>query len=251
MTACVSLYGIPNLPAIVEVCLVCASNFRCSNDVQREKNLATHSHAMWEWENDLYYNDLLSRGYDRQVPDVADGSNSVGQTNPLIHVAERESIANDVRKFCYSLVIHFLRLLFRGGDSAFVNGSGHSISTCRQLAAEMLLVCASSSDYEFHSLLYTSLVENNYSSFLLSLKTPYLEEWLGSYKAKDCGFSSGVDLLYSYFIFNDKHGRACNLMIQRARAKDNTITLGERINCLTKAISSAKSSSDMNNPHDM
>jgi hypothetical protein len=272
--ACTSLYSINHAKAIVDVCLACAANFGGSavgtagETYVNAERYSGRGHGpdgggapdgAYDWEVGLYKSGSSSSSNGIGGTVGTTGTLSSSNSTALVSRASGDLSdtgggamrANDVCRFCYSLVLHFLHVLLRGGDSVALNedsamaNDGDSNSNPQQLAEQMLSVCGASQDVEFHKMLYASLLKGNYTSMLLRLHTPYLEEWLATYTrpGSSNGAGDGVDLLYRYYTVHQMYGRASHIMEHQSRnTVDKDVTLAQRIECLTRAIASASAS---------
>jgi len=95
----------------------------------------------------------------------------------------------------------------------------------------------SSTDTLFHVVLYRWFVQNNLTEVLLGVQSPYLENFLKTEMANSDLFK---DLLWKYYVRNNKFAPACLILSQLADARGD-ISLEKRIEYLSLAIGMAKS----------
>jgi len=168
-------------------------------------------------------------------------SNVIG-SSALVY-SEVEEVASPLfaRQFCCSLILHFLHLLLlgkkqqdTGGTS--LNGIAHEQQTPK-IAESMLSVCVASNDEYFHNMLYEFLLISDNVSTLLRLQTPFLEKWLAKVK-RTAAVEDGTQLLYRYYVVHHRHDLASMVMERKSSVETEHIPLENRIEFLTRAISS-------------
>ncbi|KAI8911837.1 Non-repetitive/WGA-negative nucleoporin C-terminal-domain-containing protein [Gorgonomyces haynaldii] len=99
----------------------------------------------------------------------------------------------------------------------------------------MIQRCLASKDYQFHTYLYDWFIKQQLVDHLLRIKSPYLEQYLLSEKQD----RQKADLLWKYYVQNNKHVQAAIVMSEIGQLPQ--LLLSERIEYFTKAISNCKS----------
>ena len=99
------------------------------------------------------------------------------------------------------------------------------------LVFRMITRAASSNDdQQFHSLLYSCLMEKN-KDMLVRLNTRFIENFL---------LEQDLSLTYSFYTFHGIYDKAAQLMDVRAHCRDDEVHLDDRIQDLGRAVSSAQ-----------
>jgi len=237
------LMSINNVASVIDVCLTCASNFGGSlkgtaaeNDSTVAYGWAHQSSSILPWELGLYHGNSDSKKQlsantnsttfsQTQVNSPAHTIRS-GITNQAIIVSGVEVTSVDARKSCYSIILFHLGELLRA-----------PLEQQRQLGETMLVVATNSCDEMFLQSLFSFLVNQDFIDILLRIQSPRLESWLIEEK-QDC------TLLWRYYVFHEQHIAAADVMYRKASTDSNTITLNERIECLTRAVNSLRSATE-------
>jgi len=103
-----------------------------------------------------------------------------------------------------------------------------------KMFSNILKKMASSKDQLFHETLYQWLMEHGLSDKLLTLKTPYIENFLLKQNKQYYQLST-------YYAMNGRHDKAAKVLEKLAESKDDELSLDQRIQYLAHAINYAKS----------
>ena len=228
-----ALMSIENVGALVDICLVCASNFGGSvkgtsaeDDVALFASTAQNSSSVLSWEIGLYHSGVNANNEENNALAQSSSTAVPSLSNQQIVVSGVEVTPLDARKSCYSILIHHLRELLRSQSS-------HQ----RQLGDIMLSVAANSRDELFQRTLYTFLLDENHVETLLRIQSPKVENWL-------MDDEKNMDLLFRYYVFHGRHIEAADTMYARATSDTDIVPLDQRIECLTRAVNSLRSANE-------
>ena len=206
------LMEVNDVAGVVDVCLTCARNFDTSaytstDDLSANEDLLAGS--MLPWERALYHRHLHEIS-----DDVASGVSPTSVSKG----------ANDhVKRTCHALLFYQLDRLLE------------SVSQFPQDSIQverMLSIATSSPDITFIHGLYEYLASSGHVDTLLRIDSSSLESWLQT-DGKDC------HLLWRYYTVHNIHWMAGEVMWNRGiSVPEKKVVLEERVECLTRAISS-------------
>ncbi|CCA71270.1 related to NUP170-nuclear pore protein [Serendipita indica DSM 11827] len=139
----------------------------------------------------------------------------------------------EVRMRCYTLALESLEL-FNSAQSAT---SEADFELANNLRNEAWNVALTNSDATFHSRLYDWCMEKGLSDVLLNAQTPFIEKHLSS-----TPFSRDkLQLLWQYYVKNGLYLRAAHVLFELAKTPELSISLADRQEYLTLAVSNARS----------
>lgn len=258
-----ALMSIGNVGAIVDVCLVCASNFGGTvKGTVAEDDFAlmeyqsgpvddsTNSNraGSFTWEDGLYH----AGGKGRQRRSIIEnksnqatskvGASTGATTTPTTGastgghqpiVSGVDVTASDARRACYDILLYHLGKLLR--SNSHVN---------REYSNIMLTVATNSEDQLFIDTLFSFLIDQGFENSLLRITTPKLEKWLMHVR-------NDIGLLWRFYSIHDLHTKAADVMYKRAVSETEQIPLNERIECLTRAVNSLQAAASSDLSHDV
>uniref|UniRef100_A0A8C1ZSW8 Nuclear pore complex protein Nup155 n=1 Tax=Cyprinus carpio TaxID=7962 RepID=A0A8C1ZSW8_CYPCA len=108
---------------------------------------------------------------------------------------------------------------------------------------QMLGLAQRSQDELFHIALYNWLIQADLSDTLLEVNSPYLEDHLMHMIKQDQSKVRNMDLLWRYYEKNRSFGKAAHVLARLADMHSTEISLKQRLEYISRAILSAKSSS--------
>ena len=209
------LMGVNDVAAVVDVCLTCARNFgpdSLSESDDLSANSELQAGSMLPWERSLYH---------RHVNDI-DNSQSAGvlasSDNKSSASREESSIAKNT---CYGLLYYHLDQLMESVAETSQNST---------LVERMLSIATSYPEKAFIDGLYNYLAYSGHVDTLLRIDSSSLERWLQ--RKGDC------HLLWRYYTVHNIHWMAGEVMSNRGTSVSDEVILEERIECLTRAMSS-------------
>jgi len=223
------LMELQDVAGVVDVCLICASNFGGRSAGQRQYGGENseisngNNDGAWNdmlpWEKGLYHRPMMQ---DSALDDTSGGivpsssqpirisSNGSNQSNSGIDASH-----SDAQNTCYAILFHHLGVLLTHNHT---------------LVDRMVSVAISSSDLNFHHELFAYLATGEYVNTLLRIDSPNLEKWLKEYQ-KD------KSLLWRYYMIHGFYWMAGDVMQKRGCSVDEEkVCLEERIECLTRAV---------------
>uniref|UniRef100_A0A8C1ABL2 Nuclear pore complex protein Nup155 n=1 Tax=Cyprinus carpio carpio TaxID=630221 RepID=A0A8C1ABL2_CYPCA len=108
---------------------------------------------------------------------------------------------------------------------------------------QMLGLAQRSQDELFHIALYNWLIQADLSDTLLEVNSPYLEDHLMHMIKQDQSKVRNMDLLWRYYEKSRSFGKAAHVLARLADMHSTEISLKQRLEYISRAILSAKSSS--------
>uniref|UniRef100_A0A4W4F518 Nuclear pore complex protein Nup155 n=1 Tax=Electrophorus electricus TaxID=8005 RepID=A0A4W4F518_ELEEL len=108
---------------------------------------------------------------------------------------------------------------------------------------QMLGLAQRSQDELFHIALYNWLIQADLTDKLLEVNSPYLEDHLMHIIKQDQSKVRNMDLLWRYYEKTCSFGRAAHVLARLADMHSTEISLKQRLEYISRAILSAKSSS--------
>jgi nuclear pore complex protein Nup155 len=197
----------------VEICLTTASNFMGSGSRNPSERLGLRSNASgytFGWEQDLYHRRRDSDQNANSSPNATSSSPS----SPSHLVAYGTAVTSkDAVETCYALVFHHLTIL---------------LSSRSELADRMVSACAYATDRSFLAAFFLHLLENEHTDTLLRIDSSELEKWLVD--------RNDPDLLWRYYSVLGKFIQAGQVSWDRAADASLKLGLGERVDCLSRAL---------------
>jgi len=231
------LMELQDVAGVVDVCLICASNFGGrsaghqrhggeSSEISNGTNDGAGNDIMLSWEKGLYHRPMME---DLAMNDIRGGvvssssqpirisGNGTNQSN-----SGTDASYSDARNTCYAILFHHLGALLRSLPQFPDNHA---------LVDNMVSVALSSLDLNFHNELYAYLVTNEYVNTLLRIDSPNLEKWLKVYQKEK-------NLLWRYYMMHGFYWMAGDVMWKRGccSVDEEKVCLEERIECLTRAV---------------
>lgn len=110
---------------------------------------------------------------------------------------------------------------------------------------QMLGLAQRSQDELFHIALYNWLIQADLTDKLLEVNSPYLEDHLMHMIKQDQSKVRNMDLLWRYYEKNRSFGKAAHVLARLADMHSTEISLKQRLEYISRAILSAKSSSSV------
>ncbi|XP_031414368.1 nuclear pore complex protein Nup155 [Clupea harengus] len=108
---------------------------------------------------------------------------------------------------------------------------------------QMLGLAQRSQDELFHIALYNWLIQADLTDKLLEVNSPYLEDHLMHIIKQDLNKVRNMDLLWRYYEKSRNFGKAAHVLARLADMHSTEISLRQRLEYISRAILSAKSSS--------
>lgn len=108
---------------------------------------------------------------------------------------------------------------------------------------QMLGLAQRSQDELFHIALYNWLIQADLTDKLLEVNSPYLEDHLKHLIKQDQSKVRNMDLLWRYYEKSRNFGKAAHVLARLADMHSTEISLRQRLEYISRAILSAKSSS--------
>jgi len=224
------LMELDDVGGVVDVCLVCASNFGGANarSIGSQDETGDDSKDMLPWERGLYHRPLGSPEENMNI-DQDDGIHSpttpVNTSGTSVVMSGVDVTPADALRTCHAIIFYYINILLVS-----------TVVDSYKLAERMVSVCASSSDINFLYSLYGYLQTSNHLDTLLRIDSPALESWLKDVKRDQPG------LLWRYYVVHGKNSLAGDVMWKRACTANVNVGLDERMECLTRAINSFSAS---------
>ncbi len=170
------------------------------------------------------------------------------------HRARRE--VEERLKKAYELVFETLQQLDERLDAAYNLGGDEAqvrlaISTRDKARSEAYARAEASQDVLFHESMYAWLIERKMTDQLLSMHTPYLEQYLvqrpPGARGQDANFLRTLrNLLWQFYVRHGEYFAAAQVLDALAHSKEFGLDLRERIEYLALAVGNAKSVSPSN-----
>ncbi|KAG7264498.1 hypothetical protein CRUP_020636 [Coryphaenoides rupestris] len=110
---------------------------------------------------------------------------------------------------------------------------------------QMLHLAQRSQDELFHITLYNWLIEADLTDKLLEVNSPYLEDHLKRMNTQEQSQVRNMDLLWRYYEKSRNFGKAAHVLAHLAEMRSTEISLQQRLEYVSRAILSAKSSSTL------
>eukprot|EP00957_Ditylum_brightwellii_P044789 3397697-Ditylum_brightwellii.AAC.1 len=224
------LMELDDVGGVVDVCLVCASNFGGANarSIGSQDETGDDSKDMLPWERGLYHRPLGSPEENMNI-DQDDGIHSpttpVNTSGTSVVMSGVDVTPADALRTCHAIIFYYINILLVS-----------TVVDSYKLAERMVSVCASSSDINFLYSLYGYLQTSSHLDTLLRIDSPALESWLKDVKRDQPG------LLWRYYVVHGKNSLAGDVMWKRACTANVNVGLDERMECLTRAINSFSAS---------
>ncbi|CCF50615.1 hypothetical protein NDA10_002589 [Ustilago hordei] len=165
------------------------------------------------------------------------------------HRARRE-VAERLKQ-AYQLVLETLQQLDERLDAAYNIEADEAqvrlaISTRDKARSEAYARAEASQDVLFHESMYEWLIERKMTDQLLSMRTPYLEQYLvkrpAGAKGSDAVFLHTLrNLLWQFYVRHGEYFAAAQVLDALAHSKEFALDLRERIEYLALAVGNAKS----------
>ena len=211
-TAASKLLQLGDVVALVDVCLATAANFHksCFNEMTIWGEEGSFGGGL-KWEQGLYH----KRRKDSQS--ITNSSSSSASSALVLHANVTQE---DARNTCYAIILHNLTILLEGRNTV--------------LADKMVSACAAASEKEFLHAFFEHLKSRGQSKTLVRIASKQLEQWLQE---------EDEDLLYRYYVVQEQHVQAGQLMWARAN-KEDSFSLDQRLEWLIKARNSYNSALD-------
>nr|XP_047122862.1 nuclear pore complex protein Nup155-like [Hydra vulgaris] len=119
---------------------------------------------------------------------------------------------------------------------------GLSAEQARKFYNQMLMAGLSCGDELFHVALYTWLIKTNQTDRLLEIKSPFIEQYLISTAAEQHPNNKDtLDLLWKFYEKNNNFLAASKVLLKLAEREGPLLTIHDRLECLSRAVMSAKS----------
>lgn len=112
-----------------------------------------------------------------------------------------------------------------------------SVEEADALRTSAYTLAEDSKDELFHAALYNCLLDRQMATQLLSLRTPYIEAYLGS----DPLTLEKCELLWQYHVKNGNYFSAAQVLSGLAQSDELELSLFQRVEYLSLAVSNAKS----------
>ncbi len=206
--ACVLLADLEHVAALVEICLLTASNFGFTEKHETDMIYWNKDADSYHWEKGLYHRR-------QSVSQTGSGASSA-------HAIVSVVTAQDAVKTCHALIFHHLSRLL---DS--------SLNTVKyELGEKMVSVCAASQDVEFLHKFFSRLIERNHTDVLLRINSPALEAWLAEWKG------GNLELLLRYYQIHEMNIEAGEVASIHASTMNFDLELHERMEFLVYSVDS-------------
>ncbi|KAL8597837.1 hypothetical protein ACOMHN_061370 [Nucella lapillus] len=114
-----------------------------------------------------------------------------------------------------------------------------------QQREEVLHMAFKSSDVLFHSALYDWLFSTNRADILLEVGTPYLESYLQRRASQADDKVMALDMLWKHYEKTNNFTAAAHILSQLSQRHGTDLSLGRRIEYLSRAIMCAKSATSL------
>ncbi|CAJ1953445.1 unnamed protein product [Cylindrotheca closterium] len=206
--ACDLLVELGDVAAVVDICLLTASNFTGKKSTGMELvDAFPSSSRVHSWEKGLYH-----RRQEMNTQGNGQGSSALG-TNVT---------SKDGNETCRAIIFYHLSKLLDA-----------PIQTPEyQLGESMVSVCASSSDMDFLHAFFNYLFENNLKDVLLKIDSRDLQKWLVEQKKDQ------PSLLLRFYHLHGKQLEAAQVAWDRAIGTTQELSLDERVESLVQALDS-------------
>lgn len=112
----------------------------------------------------------------------------------------------------------------------------------KNYSEQMFEMALKTDDELFHVALYDWLIDNNQTDTLLSIKSPFLENYLKRCTTLQLDNLPSLDLLWKYYEKNQNFSAASRILAKLADRQGSDITLAHRLEYLSRAIMCVKSS---------
>jgi nuclear pore complex protein Nup155 len=209
------LMGVNDVAGFVDVCLTCARNFDYGSFTTTDDLSATSellAGSMLPWERTLYHRHLNEATDDLKSGVVTSRDNNASTSKEASSVAKRT---------CYGLLYYHLDQLMESVAELPQNST---------LVERMISIATSSPDIAFIHGLYEYLASSGHVDTLLRIDSSSFERWLQS--------KNDYHLLWRYYTVHNIHWMAGEVMWNRGISIADKVILEERIECLTRAMSS-------------
>ncbi len=162
----------------------------------------------------------------------------------------RKDVADRLKQ-AYQLVFETLQQLDDRLDAAYNIEADEAqvrlaISTRDKARTEAYARAEASQDVLFHESMYEWLIERKMTDQLLTMRTPFLEQYLvkrpSGAKGHDAGFLRTLrNLLWQFYVRHGEYFAAAQVLDALAHSKEFALDLRERIEYLALAVGNAKS----------
>ncbi|XP_040264666.1 nuclear pore complex protein Nup155-like [Bufo bufo] len=154
--------------------------------------------------------------------------------------------ASEDRTFCYKIILDSLQevvnqMKYPPPTAPLKLDPGHHLK-------QILIVSQRSSDEFFHIVLFNWLIQADLTDILVELKSPFLEAHLLHISNRRENQVATMNLLYRYYQKNGNYISAARVMAKLAVIDNTAVTLKRRIEYLSRAILSAKTTNSMDVP---
>uniref|UniRef100_A0A2C9M6L4 Nucleoporin Nup133/Nup155-like N-terminal domain-containing protein n=1 Tax=Biomphalaria glabrata TaxID=6526 RepID=A0A2C9M6L4_BIOGL len=128
------------------------------------------------------------------------------------------------------------------GPPASVDSARMDAQQAETYWEQVFQIALRSDDPLFHSALYDWFFTKNHAEKLLEISTPYLEPYLRRKVNLQTDNSVALDLLWKYYEKTENFQAATRILAQLAERHGSNINLNKRLDYLSRAVISAKSS---------
>jgi nuclear pore complex protein Nup155 len=215
--ACSLLISLGDVAAVVDICLLTASNFngKKTSTVDTTDVVLRGSSSAYPWEKGLYH-----KRQDIVASASMNGTSSVSSSNAL--ALGTTVTAKDAVATCHALIFYHLTKLL-----------DFPVSTQEyQLGERMVSVCSSASDKDFLLTFFIHLLNRSHKDVLLRIDSPDLEKWLAQQQKEQ------PDLLLRYYQIQENDVQAGEVAWNRANDSKLDLDLNDRVECLVQALDS-------------
>ena len=212
-SAAQALMDLGDVSTVVTVCLTTAANFIGDRTINRRKAdfFTDHHSNELAWEKDLYH----ARRDDAQQNGTSFSSRSPTSQSSSTKAYGADVTAQDAVETCYAIIFYHLSSLLDNNSD---------------LSDQMVEACSASEDKLFLEAFFTHLLKNNHAETLLRINIPALDDWL-----KERG---DAELLWRYYDVQKRYMDAGQLALKRANDAIAQLSLSERIDWLSRSVSS-------------
>ncbi len=219
--AALVLMELNDVVGVVEICLICASNFggvivENGNELYSTERV---SGTMMAWEKGLYHRPSAAKASDEANSQLIGSASS---TAIIIGNSDVDTRKIDAQRTCYAVLFYLLNKLLN---------STQEYQGDNELVERMISAATASTDIYFLKELYGYLASSGHVDTLLRINTPSVESWLEN-------INKDPDLVWRYYVMHGMHTLAGAFMWKRGSTSEENLRLEERIECLTRAYNS-------------
>lgn len=216
--AAAALIQLEDVVGVVDLCLETAFNFGGRRITQQSRDMVdvsadNKSAFMLFWEQGLYHR---RRAGSDQSSD-ANTQNGLLSASSAAPVSGADVTPKDALRTCHAIIFHHLSTLLDSSN--------------RALADRMVAACSASSDNSFLQSFYEHLLKTSRVDTLLRIDSGEVENWL---KIQ----TDSANLLWRHYMLLGKNALAGEVMWKRACDSQVEATVDERMEYLTRAMSS-------------